>query len=62
MGEACGVDELIVLPEVAGTSYEDYEAVDIVKRVMEVRERHARAHGHDHDRHRRARLHAIPPF
>jgi len=36
VGEACGVDELIVLPEVKGTAYEDYEAVDIAKRVMEV--------------------------
>merc|ERR1719157_447839 len=37
--EACkdlGCDELIVLDEVAGTAYEDYESVDIVKRVMEV--------------------------
>jgi NADPH2:quinone reductase len=31
-----GCDDLIVLNEVAGTSYEDYESVDIVKRVMEV--------------------------
>jgi NADPH2:quinone reductase len=31
-----GCDELIVLDEVPGTSYEDYESVDIVKRVMEV--------------------------
>lgn len=31
-----GCDELIVLDEVPGTSYEDYESVDIVERVMEV--------------------------
>jgi len=31
-----GCDELIVLDEVSGTAYEDYESVDIVKRVMEV--------------------------
>eukprot|EP00560_Eucampia_antarctica_P006950 CAMPEP_0197824804 /NCGR_PEP_ID=MMETSP1437-20131217/2013_1 /TAXON_ID=49252 ORGANISM="Eucampia antarctica, Strain CCMP1452" /NCGR_SAMPLE_ID=MMETSP1437 /ASSEMBLY_ACC=CAM_ASM_001096 /LENGTH=335 /DNA_ID=CAMNT_0043424577 /DNA_START=192 /DNA_END=1199 /DNA_ORIENTATION=+ len=31
-----GCDELIVLDEVPGTSYEDYESVDIVKKVMEV--------------------------
>jgi len=31
-----GCDELIALDEVAGTSYEDYTSVDIVKRVMEV--------------------------
>jgi len=36
VGAACGVDELIVLPEVAGTSYEDYEAVDVAARVKEV--------------------------
>jgi len=31
-----GCDELIVLDEVSGTAYEDYESVDIVERVMEV--------------------------
>lgn len=31
-----GCDELIVLDEVPGASYEDYESIDIVKRVMEV--------------------------
>merc|ERR1712176_1668860 len=31
-----GCDELIVLDEVEGASYEDYESVDIVERVMEV--------------------------
>ena len=31
-----GCDDLIVLDEVPGASYEDYESVDIVKRVMEV--------------------------
>eukprot|EP00541_Cyclophora_tenuis_P016744 CAMPEP_0116566762 /NCGR_PEP_ID=MMETSP0397-20121206/14631_1 /TAXON_ID=216820 /ORGANISM="Cyclophora tenuis, Strain ECT3854" /LENGTH=335 /DNA_ID=CAMNT_0004093677 /DNA_START=75 /DNA_END=1082 /DNA_ORIENTATION=- len=31
-----GCDELIVLDEVPGASYEDYDSVDIVKRVMEV--------------------------
>jgi len=31
-----GCDELIVLDEIEGASYEDYESVDIVKRVMEV--------------------------
>jgi len=37
--EACkdlGCDELIVLDEVAGTAYEDYDSVDIVAKVMEV--------------------------
>lgn len=33
-----GCDELIVLDEVPGASYEDYESVDIVSRVMEVTE------------------------
>eukprot|EP00985_Skeletonema_marinoi_P022482 scaffold14378_cov97-Skeletonema_marinoi.AAC.2 len=36
IGESLGCDELIVLDEVPGTSYEDYESVDIVSRVMEV--------------------------
>jgi len=31
-----GCDELIVLDEVPGTAYEDYESVDIVAKVMEV--------------------------
>lgn len=31
-----GCDELIVLDEVPGTAYEDYESVDIVSRVMDV--------------------------
>ena len=30
-----GCDELIVLDEVPGTSYEDYESVDVVERVMD---------------------------
>jgi len=36
VGLATGCDELIVLKEAAGQSYEDYESVDIVKKVMEV--------------------------
>jgi len=36
ISRALGCDELIVLDEVSGTAYEDYESVDIVKRVMEV--------------------------
>lgn len=36
VGRKLGCDELIVLDEVPGTSYEDYESVDVVKRVMEV--------------------------
>ena len=36
VASALGCDELIVLDEVPGTSYEDYESVDIVTRVMEV--------------------------
>jgi NADPH2:quinone reductase len=31
-----GCDELIVLNEIPGTAYEDYESVDIVEKVMEV--------------------------
>jgi len=31
-----GCDELIVLDEVSGTAYEDYESVDIVAKVMEI--------------------------
>merc|ERR1719273_489718 len=33
-----GCDELIILDEVPGTSYEDYDSVDIVSRVTEVTE------------------------
>jgi NADPH:quinone reductase-like Zn-dependent oxidoreductase len=36
VGKATGVDELIVLGEAPGTSYEDYTTVDVVKRVMEI--------------------------
>jgi len=36
IAESLGCDELIVLDEVEGASYEDYESVDIVKKVMEV--------------------------
>lgn len=36
IAETLGCDELIVLDEVPGASYEDYESVDIVERVMEV--------------------------
>ena len=36
VAEKLGCTELIVLDEVSGTAYEDYESVDIVKRVMEV--------------------------
>lgn len=36
VAKALGCDELIVCDEVPGTSYEDYESVDIVARVMEV--------------------------
>jgi NADPH2:quinone reductase len=36
IAEGLGCDELIVLDEVPGASYEDYESVDIVKKVMEV--------------------------
>jgi NADPH2:quinone reductase len=36
IGQSVGCDELIILDEVAGASYEDYESVDIVARVMEV--------------------------
>lgn len=36
VAEKLGCDELIVLDEVPGASYEDYESFDIVKRVMEV--------------------------
>jgi NADPH2:quinone reductase len=36
VAEKLGCDELIVLDEVPGTSYEDYESVDIVAKVMEV--------------------------
>ena len=36
VAEKLGCNELIVLDEVPGTSYEDYESLDIVKRVMDV--------------------------
>ncbi|KAL3772994.1 hypothetical protein ACHAWO_004133 [Cyclotella atomus] len=36
IAKTLGCDELIVLDEVEGASYEDYESVDIVARVMEV--------------------------
>jgi len=36
VAETLGCDELIVLDEIPGASYEDYESVDIVSRVMEV--------------------------
>lgn len=36
VAKCTGVDELIVLDEVPGTSYEDYTSVDIVTRVMEI--------------------------
>lgn len=36
MASRLGCDELIVLDEVPGASYEDYESVDIVQRVMDV--------------------------
>ncbi|GMI04829.1 hypothetical protein TrVE_jg13364 [Triparma verrucosa] len=36
VARALGCDELIVLDEVPGASYEDYESVDVVKRVMEI--------------------------
>ncbi len=36
IAQSLGCDELIVLDEVPGTSYEDYSSVDIVKRVKEI--------------------------
>lgn len=36
VGRATGCDELIVVKEMEGTSYEDYSSVDIVKKVMDV--------------------------
>lgn len=36
IASALGCDELILLDEVAGTSYEDYESVDVVAKVKEV--------------------------
>lgn len=36
ISRALGCDELIVLDEVEGTAYENYDSVDIVARVMEV--------------------------
>lgn len=36
IAEPLGCDELIVLDEVEGAAYEDYESVDVVKRVKEI--------------------------
>ena len=36
IAKSLGCDELILLDEVPGTSYEDYESVDVVKKVKEV--------------------------
>ena len=36
IAESLGCDELILLDEVAGTSYEDYESVDIVSKVKDI--------------------------
>jgi NADPH:quinone reductase len=36
IAEKTGCDELILLDEVPGTSYEDYASVDIVKKVLEI--------------------------
>jgi NADPH:quinone reductase len=36
IAEKTGCDELILLNEVPGTSYEDYTSVDIVKKVLEI--------------------------
>jgi len=36
IAEPLGCDELLLLNEVPGTSYEDYESVDVVKRVKEI--------------------------
>ncbi|GKZ00343.1 hypothetical protein MPSEU_000987200 [Mayamaea pseudoterrestris] len=36
IAESLGCDELILLDEVAGTSYEDYESVDVVGRIKEI--------------------------
>jgi NADPH2:quinone reductase len=36
VAEALGCDELILLDEVSGTSFEDYESVDIVAKVKEI--------------------------
>jgi len=36
IGMSVGCDELLVLDEVPGTSYEDYESMDIVAKVMEI--------------------------
>eukprot|EP00588_Corethron_pennatum_P014594 CAMPEP_0194265470 /NCGR_PEP_ID=MMETSP0169-20130528/702_1 /TAXON_ID=218684 /ORGANISM="Corethron pennatum, Strain L29A3" /LENGTH=365 /DNA_ID=CAMNT_0039005943 /DNA_START=99 /DNA_END=1196 /DNA_ORIENTATION=+ len=38
VAEGLGCDELIVLDEVPGQSFEDYESVDVVAKVMEVTE------------------------
>ena len=36
VGRATGVDELIVLKETPGTSYEDYTSVDVAAKVLEI--------------------------
>lgn len=36
IAEGLGCDELIVLDEVPGASFEDYESVDVVAKVMEI--------------------------
>ena len=36
IAESLGCDELILLNEVPGTSYEDYESVDVVQKVKEI--------------------------
>uniref|UniRef100_A0A6U4PYF8 Enoyl reductase (ER) domain-containing protein n=2 Tax=Hemiselmis andersenii TaxID=464988 RepID=A0A6U4PYF8_HEMAN len=36
VGRATGVDELIVLDEAPGTSFEDYTSVDVTKKVLEI--------------------------
>jgi len=36
IGKSLGCDELLVLDEVPGTSYEDYDSMDIVAKVMEI--------------------------
>lgn len=36
IAEKLGCDELLMLSEVPGTSYEDYESMDVVKRVKEI--------------------------
>jgi len=36
IAEALGCDELIIVDEVPGTSYEDYESVDVTAKIMEI--------------------------